>query len=219
MKILSSVIGFLLFYSLGFCHEHWIDLENFRPSIRETTKVFACSGHNFPKSDVILSERVFNGFKVITPENKEKLYKTKPDKNLNVIVSEVFFEEEGTYIILFSLQRQPLKNPIYTAKSLVTVGQGNELKYFLKCGLEIVPEKEVSQLKLGEELPIKIFYDGKPVSLTASISINGKKNFFLRTNKDGQLILKIKSSGKYLITTSYKGIGSSLTFFISEGKK
>jgi len=206
--------------SFVFCHEHWIDLENFSPSIGEKTKVFACSGHSFPKSNEILSERVFNGFKVISPDNKEEFYATKTDEKSKTRVVEVVFDKEGTYVILFSLQKPPLKNPLYTAKALVNVGQGKIPKNILKNGLEIVPEKEISQLKIGDELPLKIIYDEKPISLTTSISIDGKKNFFLKTNRDGELLLKIKLPGRYLITSNHKGIGASLTFFINEeGRK
>ncbi|MFN3966162.1 MAG: DUF4198 domain-containing protein [Endomicrobiia bacterium] len=214
MKKLFCILEFLLFYGFSFSHEHWIDLENFKISAGQKTKVFACSGHSFPKSSEILSERVFNGFKVITPDEKEKFFETKPDKKLKARVAEITFEKEGTYIILFSLERPPLKKSLYTAKALVTVSKGTEPKYISKSGVEIIPQKEISQLKIGEELPISIFYDGKPIITTASISINGKKNFFLKTNKNGQLTLEIKSSGKYLVTANYKSIGSSLTFFV-----
>jgi|YNPNPStandDraft_1061719.scaffolds.fasta_scaffold17607_6 uncharacterized GH25 family protein len=218
LKFLAGVV-FLLLVNFCYSHEHWIDLENFQPVVGEKIKVFACSGHSFPKSNEILGERVFDGLRVITPDNKEIVYETKPDKDLNARVSEVIFEKEGTYIVLFLLKKPPLKTPSYIAKSLVTVGAGKGLTYRLGSGLEIVPEKEISKLKIGEELLLNIFYDNKPVDLTASISINGKKNFFLKTDKGGRLVLKLKSSGKYLITTSYKGTGTSLTFYIAEGTK
>ncbi len=211
MKKIFFAILVLLFYNFGFSHEHWVDLENFSPSVGEKTKIFACSGHYFPKSDEVLSERVFNGFKIIDPDGKEKILETNPDNKLKSRVAEFTFDKEGTYIILFSLQRPPLKKQLYIAKSIVVVGKWTELKYQPADGLDIVVEKNFSQ--------IKVLYEGKPVSLTVSVSINGKKNFYLRTNKDGYLPLKITSLGKYLITAEYKGVGTSLTFYISEVKK
>ena len=208
-----------LFCSNAFSHEHWINLENFYPIRGEKTKIFICSGHYFPKSSTVLGERLLHDTKVISPEGKEYLYKTEEKRNHRV--GEVIFESTGTYIITFSLKRPPLKEPEYWAKSIVIVEKENKDETFYKVGdgLEIVPREKISTLKKGEELPLILLYKGKPVESTLSVSVEGKKNFFLRTKKNGTAMLKIKREGRYLITAAYRGKGCSLTFCIRRLKK
>lgn len=210
-KLIFTILLNLLIFNFVSSHEHWIDLENFPVSVGGKTKIFVCSGHRFPKSEEILSERIFDKLKIISPEGEEKFLETVVDKKLKMRVAEFSFDKEGTYLILFSLQRPPLRKTLYIAKSIVVIGKWSDPKYVVGHGLEIVAEKEFSK--------IRILYEGKPISLTAFVSFNGNKNFYLKTDKNGYLPLKITLPGKYLITAEYRSVGTSLTFFVPEMKK
>ncbi|MBA7495464.1 hypothetical protein ES702_06051 [subsurface metagenome] len=217
MRKLSLVWMFVfLLCSSAVSHEHWIDLEEFYPLPGEKTIVSICSGHYFPKSSVILADRLLHDMRIISPDKKEYTYETRDEKNRRV--AEVVLKSAGIHLISFSLKKPPVKEPLYFAKSIVLVGELTEDKvsYTLGCLIEIVPEKDISRLKKGEELPLRLLYKGKPATSTFSISLDGKENFFLRTNKDGLALLKVTTLGRYLITAHYKGKGCSLTFCIRE---
>lgn len=69
--------------------------------------------------------------------------------------------------------------------------------------LEIVPMKNPTALKAGEVLPIKVFYEGKPLE-GASIDAEGYHKETARTGKDGIADVVIKKPGKQVIAASYK---------------
>ena len=232
-KLLLTGILVLLFHSSAFSHGHWIDLENFYPAQGEKTVIFICSGHSFPASSFALGERLLSDTGITHPSRSQRrildtaplndmeeyTYTTKGGKKRRA--GEFVFETKGTHLVRFSLKKPPLKEPIYCAKSIVLVGNQSEdnISYALASQIEVVPEKNIFTLTKGERLPLRLLYDGKPVRSTFSISIEGKKNFFLQTNKDGLALLKITRQGRYLITSHYKGKGCSLTFRIREFKK
>ncbi len=205
-----------LFCTSVLSHEHWIDLEEFYPLPGEKTIISICTGHYFPKSTLALSERLLYDTRVISPDGERYTYETKDEKNRRV--AGLVFKSAGIHLISFSLKKPPMKEPLYFAKSIVLVKEkgGNGVSYALGCQMEIVPGKDIFTLEKGEELPLRLLYNGKPATSTFSISVDGKKNFFLRTNKNGLALLKVTSPGRYLITAHYKGKGCSLTFCIRE---
>jgi uncharacterized GH25 family protein len=211
-KIFLVTILLFLFPIISFSHEYWIDIQNFSPKPNEKVKIFISSGHYFPKSEGVVSERLLSDTKIITPEGEEIVYETREEKNRRV--GEFTFKEAGRYIILFSLKKPQEETPLYCGKSIVLVGEQEELNYTSGRYIEIIPLKGISSLKKGEILPIKILYNKQPIKVTFNISIEGKKNFSISSDEEGIAKLKIDRSGRYLITANYKGKGASLTFYI-----
>lgn len=214
MKRTTGLLCFIFLislYSSGYSHEYWIDVENFYPTKGERIKVMACSGHRFPESSEVLSERVFDGIKVIDPSGSEHTYETSVDEKLMARVAEVKVEDNGTYVITFALRRPPSRQQVYLAKSVVVVGNWSDTRQTFGSGLEFVVERDFSQ--------IRVLYNGAPIATTVSVSVDGEDNFYLRSDRNGVIPLKITSSGKYLLTAYHKGTGVSLTFFVPKEKK
>jgi uncharacterized GH25 family protein len=218
LPLLTGTLIFLAYLSAlasAFAHEHWIDLENFHPGKGEKAKIFICSGHYFPKSSATLSERVLHTT-MVKPDGEIIAYTTIEEKNRRA--GELIFESTGAYIIRFFLKKPQLKEPLYWASSIVIVEAENEDTgfYSLGNGLEIVPQKKISDLRKGDTLPLILLYDGKRVGSTLSVSPEDGKSYFMRTKKTRPALIKIEGRGKYLIRAKHKGKACSLTFSIRE---
>ncbi len=213
MKELVILFLFMVSVSIvAYAHEHWIDLEDFQPKVGQNIKIFVKSGHNFPKGEFVIDERLLKEIKVYqVNKNETKNYllnKTKEARFANVV-----FDSTGTYIISFTITRPPKDEPIYFGESVVNVGDvAEEIKKEESFLLKILPVR--NNFVLHDKIQFKVFYNGNPVKTTINVSVDGKKNFFLQTNKNGEFILELKSSGKYLLTTSHGKYGCSLTFFV-----
>ena len=207
-----TILVLLLLFSGGSAHEHWIDLEDFSPGVGDSVGIFICSGHYFPRSKHVLGDRLLCDMKVIGPGGKEQGFSTAQVEEKRA--GRFVFDVGGTHIVTFSLRRPPLKEPEYRATSLVCVGDGEsaETKFDNGTGLEIVPGKNPCALDRDEKLPLQLLYLGKPVGSTLSISIEGEKNFFLRTHESEPALLDARRPGKYLVTAHYRKKGCSLTF-------
>ena len=68
---------------------------------------------------------------------------------------------------------------------------------------EIVPMKNPLAIKAGERLPIKVFFEGKPLE-GASIDAGGYHKETTKTDKEGIANVTIEKSGKQIIVASYK---------------
>jgi len=67
--------------------------------------------------------------------------------------------------------------------------------------LDIVPMKNPYELKAGASLPIKVFYQGKPI---AGVEVEGQDHEVISTtNKDGNASIRL-TRGQQLISASYK---------------
>jgi nickel transport protein len=95
--------------------------------------------------------------------------------------------------------------------------------------LEIVPEKDPFALKPGEQLPLKVLLEGKPVegmAVALGATDHSQSKNLPKTDKDGKASITITDKGLQLITTKHTGpvIGdpdadtlvacSSLTFMV-----
>lgn len=210
------VVGmlFLVFSSDIYCHENWLDVENYYPKEKERVRVFVKSGHNFPESGSILDSRYIWSPRVIFPDGKTTIFATNPDKENKCLSGSIVFESSGVYLISLALKNPQLKQPNYWLKSILICGKSdNKNKYIIGEGLEIVPEKEITSLRKGKSLPVVVLYNGEMLETTISVFSEGGDISFLKTRKARPALVKLKSKGRYLITTSYKGIRSSLTFF------
>lgn len=209
--LLIFLVTPLMTHGVCYSHEHWIDIQNFNPKPGERVTIFACSGHEFPKSSQILSPRVFEGMRITRPDGSERVLESRPDEVSKALVTEFTPDHEGTYVVLFTLRKPPANQVIYVAKALFSVGRKTPTEHRYGTGLEFAVEES--------PLRIRVLEDGVPVSLTVSVSIDGRKNFFLKSARDGTVPIKTDQSGRYLLTANRMGKGASLTFYIPEAKR
>jgi len=92
-------------------------------------------------------------------------------------------------------------------KTIAKVGEGIRVDYSQESfgyTLEITPLKNPYQLKLGEMLPVKVTYLGKPLAKTLIIAFS-KQSLWnkqqSRTDENGITKVKLNQSGKWLIKT------------------
>lgn len=208
MKKLIFVLIFL--FVNCFAHEHWIDLENSAPSVGTKTKVFVKSGHNFPKSEFVLGKNLLKELKVISPNKKIISYQLDIEKDARSCF--VVFDSSGSYVLYFVVSRPPENEEVYFGKSIINIGKQTEVSN-VGSKLEIIPYGEFKQ---NNKIKLQVLFDKKPIKTTISVSVEGKKNFFVQTNNEGVVELELKYPKRYLITTSYKKYGCSLTFFVGE---
>jgi len=205
-------------FIIGLCactasaHEHWVDLETFYPAIGETNRISICSGHSFPKNSILLRKSLLHNLKVFLPDGKATAFKTtSQDKRW---ITDFVFKTEGVVIVSFSLKKPQIEEPLYRATAIVICGNTDKDKasYSTGKGLEIVPTGKLSQAKKTGTLQLILLSNGKRVSARLTILPEHGKNTILSTTEKRPAELKITKGGRYLVTTSYKGKGCSLTF-------
>ncbi len=212
-KVFISI--FLVFVNaFCFAHEHWIDLETFEPQVGQKIKVFVKSGHNFPKGELVLNKRFLKEIKLITPDKNTKSYELEQEKDARTTY--IVFDTTGSYVLYFSVTRPPEDEEVYFGKSVVSIKERSDVISEVGSKLEIVSKQ--TNIQLNKKAVFQVLFDKKPIKTTVSVSIEGKKNFFVQTDKNGVFYLDIKHSGRYLLTTSYKKYGCSLTFFLRTQK-
>jgi nickel transport protein len=108
-------------------------------------------------------------------------------------------EGKGRYDILESLKSKQWCKTILcpTSESVKPMGQR----------FEVVPQKEATSVRVGESLPIKVIFDGKPVEgaviTTGGGHASGAKDQ-LKTDKDGLANVKIEKAGLQMVKASHK---------------
>jgi hypothetical protein len=246
-KILTTIV-IIFIAGIAVAHEHWIDVSDFLPKLDEKIRVYITSGHSFPIGEIILGEKLLVDTKIVTPERREIVYSTKEDKKgVQRLSEEMALTVTGIYLAQFNLKKPQAKEPNYYAKSIISAGEitvdkeFNPVSYTLGDYLEIIPLKLLKNLKRGDELPLKVVMDNKPLKDTLDVSVklpvrtdsssgvspdkdekkpvSAEQNFTLKSDKEGIARLKISYPGKYLIVMNHKGIGASLTFYIASFKE
>lgn len=120
------------------------------------------------------------------------------------------------------------------AKALVAVGNGPGEGYDRRAGLplELVPEKNPFLLKPGEELSLRLLYQGKPLAgawVQARNPRRAEESVSGRTDQQGRLRLRLASGGFWLVKAvhmvpapkesgaDWESFWASLTFEIPRG--
>jgi len=235
-------------------HDTWIQVPSHILSKGQKVELTVANSHSFPapESDLLPPERI-QMITIFGPDGKEVGVEPAGEKGYR---SKVPLGEEGTYVAVavpqggfFSktttgYQRGKSKKDIQGvieckyvekyAKALLSVGTPGGEHFFRPLGhkLEIVPLKDPAVLKAGDELPVKVFLDGKPIQIEIRATFAGfspeKDAFALttETGRDGVARIKVGKAGTWLILAKYDSpyydatvcdklsYGASLTFQI-----
>jgi len=214
-KALGLATGCLLCAVAAHAHEHWVIAE-IGANTNGRGKVCICSGHSFPRSDILLAERLLADMQIVGPSGETAAY--KPTAREKTWTADVAFDKPGIWIVAFALKKPQEAEAVYRGRSLVVIGgQDDPLRYARKHGLEIVPGAPISKVKPGGILPLSLLLDGIPVEGKISVTPEKGSVSFLSTGKDRPAELKITAAGWYLLTVSQKGKTFALTFTVAEG--
>lgn len=90
------------------------------------------------------------------------------------------------------------------AKSLITVGDAGGAGHdrVLGLALELVPEKNPLALKRGEELPVRLLYEGKPLAGALVVAVPHdlpEAKVSARTDAEGRVRLRLDRGGDWLV--------------------
>jgi len=230
MKKVLLALASLLLLSLPLpaqAHLFWLLPEPGVSTTAQPVQVEIGFGHKFPKDEELKPDRL-EFLKVLSPDGKEV-----PLKPLAQTRYEFTPTQTGTYLILAQMRpgfvsrtpegmkmanKKEAPNATncfrfdFAAKTLVTVGQttqGSDRP--VQTSLEIVPLQSTAALKAGEELPVRVLFQGKPL---ADVEIKAThdqwqdpKEMFAVTGKtdaQGEYRLKLSTPGQWLLAVYHK---------------
>jgi len=237
---IRSVLVLSLLFSVNvFSHTLWINATDYNPEVYPKygakTNLYFGFGHHFPVDDFLSQEQIEEFYYVCPRCGKHHNLKPNPGGFLE---TEVKFKEPGAYIVAAKLKpgfytmfiekgkihhkigpKTNIKGKVILslyyeqyAKCLINAGKKDLINFDKPVGhkLEIVPLKNPSNLKLGEFLPIKVLFNGRPerfckVYATYSGFSTGD-DFAYATSTDSKGIAKIRIIhwGVWLIKTDIK---------------
>jgi len=211
-----GVVLLCLCVAVASAHEHWIDSESFYPGVGDTVTVHVCSGHYFPRSSFCLKDNVLAGVTVRSADSPAADVKTTEEAKQRTGV--LAFRPAGVHMICFSLKRPRARAPSHEGKALLVVGEGEDApaSYVVGSGLELVPEKPVSSLAAGDELPLTVRMDGVRIAATLSVCAEAGGTSSYRTTPDRPAGVRVARPGRYLVTAGHMGRGCSLVFCVRE---
>lgn len=204
-KLVLAMVFILLFTQLASAHHFWVEKEADRFKVSwghypetepyevervKEVKAFDKKGRKIklerkdekdkvyllPKGDVYMITLSSEGsFLVTTPEGKKRLTKREAQKKGLQLIDSVYSSQ--------------------FTKSLFSYSDDATKPAGMK--FEIVPLKNPHVLKPEDLLPIKVYFDGRPVE-GVTIEINNNKETF-KTNKDGIANIKMSEKGMQFV--------------------
>ncbi|MDR2459576.1 MAG: DUF4198 domain-containing protein [Deltaproteobacteria bacterium] len=233
LKILAifTTLTILSFSTLVFAHDHWIGTT----PISNGEKVTAIRGfgHNFPDGEAIPEGRdsVFTPITILAADGSTSSVTPSGENNFTFISEKTL--NNGTYLLYSEYsptfwsetptgrQEKPknetegatsCRKVAMYAKSILNVGdQYNDdpATKTLNQLLEFVPPQNPSSVKVGEVIPIKLLYDGKPLARTLVTGTvegmpKGTHAFSGRTDKDGIINFMPLKTGRWILTANTK---------------
>jgi uncharacterized GH25 family protein len=226
--ILLLALAAVLILPLGSqAHMFWLLTDRDAVKVNQPVQVEIGFGHKFPQDEEIKADRL-GPVKALTPHGQEVTL-----KKLSTTTYELRPKVAGVYVISAQLvpgfvTRTPKgmvmgkKKGVPDAnfcfrfdmagKTLVDVG--NQKQGFDRpahSSLEIIPLKNPTVLKVGETLPVKVTFQGKPLAgaeimYTHDGWSDPNKPFALlgKTNARGEITVKLDQPGRWFLTASHK---------------
>lgn len=128
--------------------------------------------------------------------NRKQVQHYLDDINAPALLTQAWFAGKGA---------KPWRE-IYSkhAKTFVRVGRPKADRSWSEpvgMALEIVPEKDPTQLRAGDELPVRVLRNGAPLAdFSLGIVHEGKTNrSFQKTDSAGRAVFKLPRAGKWLL--------------------
>lgn len=200
-------------------HEHWIDVDDFRPATPTNVTINICSGHYFPRSSFALQDKVLQDVELFAADGTTTSVQTTVLGKQRT--GSVRLESEGVSLLRFTLKRPRAKAPSYEGKTILVTENGPDqiARYAVGHGLELLPLQPVTGMRPGDALPLVLLLDRQRVAGSLEASVEGGKSSFLKTEVDKPAMLRLAKPGRYLVTAHAKGRGCSLIFRIAKPGK
>lgn len=228
MKLASAVIAALaltLSAGLALAHDLWIVADN--PAVGQPLRIVTGYGHAFP-ADEGADKDLLAPAEVFGPQGK---IAAQPGQGLYFVTDKPL--AKGSYVAASGLKaRWWTKTPegykhapknevaeavrcvrsVKYAKSIVNLGgAAGDVSQPVGQTLEVVPLANPAALKMGQELPVQILFEGKPLAgadvLATFAGFSQHKNsyaFFARADKDGMAYIKLWHPGLWVVAAKHK---------------
>lgn len=212
-----------------FAHDLWLNIDNHYPQVGEKTKVKVVFGHNFPYYDILIQRSELPEFSYFSPagEKKEitKTWEDKQGEKAGALVGEISLDQEGSYVVSTYRKRKGDKEHVASekyGKSIIVAGKGSgNVSQAFGHRIEIIPLKNPQELKPGDSLPVKILFEGKPLSTFLYATYAGYYSedepfpVLSKSNEQGEALIKISQPGIWMVVGNHKvDFSASLTFEI-----
>ena len=215
-------------------HDLWLNVENHYPETERKVGIKVIFGHNFPHPDILIPEKAISEFSYVTPSGEKKLVgnirEYKQGERKGVLLGELSFYDfdsrAGTYVVAAARKRKGDKNRVPSekyGKTIIVVGNKSteSVRYEFGHRIEIIPLANPSMIKAGGVLPVKILFEGKPLSTYVYATYAGYWSndapfpVLVKSDEKGMAYIKIDRPGTWLILSNHKvNFSASLTFEI-----
>jgi uncharacterized GH25 family protein len=209
-------------------HMLWLDASNYSPRIGENITIEIGFGHKYPNIEPVKEENIERIF-VRNPEGRELPFE-------RIAPAKYTFspKTEGQYEVIVKLKqgfvsntpdgrklgsKKTLKDVVsclhftMNAEALINVSsKSKKASHQSILPLEIVPVGNTSKLKVGDELLLKVMYQGKPLK-EAKFNATDEKTALQQEGKwvqesesdaGGIVRVKLISKGPWLFTASHE---------------
>jgi uncharacterized GH25 family protein len=227
--IYLTFVSFLLWPCPVLAHDLWLNIDNHFPEFYGKVSAKVVFGHNYPYFDILLTRDKLADFSFLCPDGKKvevsKTWEDKQGEKSGALAGEITLNKEGTYVVSAGLERIGDKEHVPSGKygkSLIVVGHGTDIvSRPLGQRIEIIPLKNPSALKSGDSLPVRIFYEGKPLSTYVYGTYAGYHSetepfpVVAKSDEDGLAHVPINQPGTWMVVANHKvDFSASLTFQI-----
>lgn len=232
--IFLAVTLYLIMTGLSFAHDLWINIDNPYPSTGEKVTAKVVFGHNFPYYDILISRESLADFSYIGPDGQKKeitkTWEEKTGERSGALVGEFIADQKGSYVVTAYRKvkgdYQQVASEKY-AKSIISTGEGkSDISRPFGHRLEIIPLRNPQEIKPGDFLPVRLLFEGKPLSTYLYATYAGYYSedeplpFFTKSDEDGVAYMKISQPGTWMLVCNHKvNFSASLTFKVVEGSK
>lgn len=216
--------------SLAMAHDLWLNVDNHQPALGNKTIIKVVFGHNFPYYDILINRESLAEFSYLGPDGqKREITKTWEDKTgerSGALVGEITPDQKGSYVVTayrkIKGDKQHVASEKY-AKTIISAGEGTRnISSPFGHRIEIIPLKNPQEIKAGESLPVKILFEGKPLSTYLYATYAGYYSedepfpLFTKSNEDGIAYMKISQPGIWMFVCNHKvDFSASLTFKVA----
>lgn len=193
-------------------HDFWVDADSLAPMPGDNVTVSIVGGHHFPRSELLLQERLIRACTVRGPDGTVETITLSEAERIHT--GSLTIHSAGVHVLNLVVQRPQRSEPQYVCRAIL-VPQGADDRadaYALNDGLEIVPGKAVSQLASGDELPLELRRDGQPRATRFTVYTENERPQWIRSEPNAPGRLTVEQGRKYLVIATDNRQTVSLVF-------
>lgn len=194
-------------------HTLWINATDFTPALGEkstSANIFLGWGHDFPVQDFLKTSDMKDYYFVTPKGEKKTLVPVSQEGFLEAIME---YTKEGSYLVIAN-KRAYTGNKVTRiafAKAIINVDKGTgDVSNPVGQELEIVPLKNPGLLKIGDYIPVKILFNGKPLPYAevlatyAGFSTDHASAYTVDADKEGVAQIRLIKDGDWKIELKHE---------------